>query len=208
MVPQDSPSTQVESVQNGTAVRFPEVIASSSRLSRRKMTRVRWELPMSRCVALVVFLLLAAVLLVSGNVADATPITIWDAGPGGNWTMGGHARSGDQYFPAEFAITSQSKGGVSGALVFASPFGDETSWMPDIGWSPNDSGHGVRIVGMDGCSEFPGGGATDGCFPGRGSFPGPAPVRAGAFPVPDPGSSLLLFGTALAGLATVRKWRG
>ena len=162
---------------------------------------------MRRCVLPlpVVFLLLAAVLLVSGNVADATPVTILDAGPGLNWTIGVHAGSGDQYFPSEFAIASQSKGGATEALAFAFPFGDETSWMRDLGWSPKDAGHGVRIVGMDGCSEFPGGGATRGCFPGRGPFPGPAPVGAGALPVPEPGSTLLLLGMSLIGVRALRR---
>jgi hypothetical protein len=46
----------------------------------------------------------------------------------------------------------------------------------------------------DGCSPFPGGGATEGCFPG----PGP-------FPAPEPGS-LLLLGTGLAAAASLA-WR-
>jgi hypothetical protein len=43
------------------------------------------------------------------------------------------------------------------------------------------------------CSQFPGGGATGGCFPG----PGP-------FPAPEPGT-LALIGLALAGMAAMRR---
>jgi hypothetical protein len=46
----------------------------------------------------------------------------------------------------------------------------------------------------DPCSAFPGGGATGGCFPG----PGP-------FPAPDSGSTLILLGMGVAGLAAARR---
>ena len=54
----------------------------------------------------------------------------------------------------------------------------------------------VNITGDLKCSEFPGGGATGGCFPGGG--------HGGTF-VPDPGSTLLLLGISLVGLGTVRR---
>jgi len=47
------------------------------------------------------------------------------------------------------------------------------------------------------CSEFPGGGATEGCFPGPGPFPGK---------VPEP-PALLLFGIGLIGLVGFGKRR-
>jgi hypothetical protein len=67
----------------------------------------------------------------------------------------------------------------------------------------NGSTADVGVVGndmlfrtyVDTCSAFPGGGATGGCFPGPHPFPGH---------VPDPGSTLLLFGISLVGL---RAWR-
>ena len=49
------------------------------------------------------------------------------------------------------------------------------------------------------CSEFPGGGATGGCFPGGG--------HGGTF-VPDPGSTLLLLGMSLVGLRAWKKQIG
>jgi hypothetical protein len=64
----------------------------------------------------------------------------------------------------------------------------------------NDSVFVRGIVTVaDDCSEFPGGGATGGCFPGSG--------HDGQF-VPDGGATLLLFGLGLVGLAAGRRrWR-
>jgi hypothetical protein len=49
----------------------------------------------------------------------------------------------------------------------------------------------VSVVAV--CSPFPGGGHTEGCFPGPGPFPAPAP------------GTLALIGLALAGMAAMRR---
>ena len=55
----------------------------------------------------------------------------------------------------------------------------------------NPYGGGGAAFRFD-CSEFPGGGVTEGCFPGPHQF------------VPDPGSSMLLLGMGLVGLRVCR----
>jgi hypothetical protein len=56
-------------------------------------------------------------------------------------------------------------------------------------------GWGIDEVAVGTCSEFPGGGHTGGCFPGPHPF------------VPDPASTLVLFGTGLAGLAAFARYK-
>jgi hypothetical protein len=97
-------------------------------------------------------------------------------------------------------IASPAWGGLSTNILFYDLDADAAfrGFTDDFFLTIDDRGDfdlgAIQLVSH--CSEFPGGGATGGCFPGPGPFPGRG--------VPEP-TTLLLLGLGLAGLGFARK---